>query len=34
VIGNELQRAFEDGVPLDEVISEIQKQADPLLQRK
>lgn len=34
VIGTQLQRAFEDGVPLDEVLSEIQKQADPLLQRR
>jgi multiple sugar transport system substrate-binding protein len=34
VIGTQLQRAFEDGVPLDEVLAEIQKQADPLLQRK
>jgi multiple sugar transport system substrate-binding protein len=32
VIGTQLQRAFEDGVPLDEVIAEIRKQADPLLQ--
>ena len=31
VIGNQLQRAFEDGVPLDQVLGEIQKQADPLL---
>ncbi|GAA1572839.1 sugar ABC transporter substrate-binding protein [Kribbella sancticallisti] len=31
VIGNQLQRAFEDGVPLDQVLAEIQKQADPLL---
>jgi len=34
VIGTQLQRAFEDGVPLDEVLAEIQKQADPLLQRQ
>ncbi|HEU5471353.1 MAG TPA: sugar ABC transporter substrate-binding protein [Actinophytocola sp.] len=34
VIDTQLQRAFEDGVPLDEVIAEIQKQADPLLQRR
>lgn len=34
VIGTQLQRAFEDGVPLDEVLAEIQKQADPLLQRR
>ncbi len=33
VIGTQLERAFSDGVPLDEVIAEIQKQADPLLQR-
>jgi multiple sugar transport system substrate-binding protein len=33
VIGTQLQRAFEDGVPLDEVLAEIRKQADPLLQR-
>ena len=32
VIGTQLQRAFEDGVPLDEVIAEIRAQADPLLQ--
>lgn len=31
VIGTQLQRAFEDGVPLDEVLAEIRKQADPLL---
>ncbi|WBQ08515.1 ABC transporter substrate-binding protein [Kribbella sp. CA-293567] len=31
VIGNQLQRAFEDGVPLDQVLTEIRKQADPLL---
>lgn len=31
VIGNQLQRAFEDGVPLDQVLAEIRKQADPLL---
>ncbi|MGH3861655.1 ABC transporter substrate-binding protein [Actinokineospora sp.] len=34
VIGTQLQRAFEDAVPLDEVLAEIQKQADPLLQRR
>jgi multiple sugar transport system substrate-binding protein len=34
VIGTQLQRAFEDGVPLDEVLAEIRKQADPLLQRR
>lgn len=33
VIGTQLQRAFEDGVPLDEVLAEIQAQADPLLRR-
>lgn len=32
VIGTQLQRAFEDGVPLDEVLTEIREQADPLLQ--
>lgn len=31
VIGTQLQRAFEDGVPLDEVLTEIRRQADPLL---
>jgi multiple sugar transport system substrate-binding protein len=31
VIGTQLERAFEDGVPLDEVLAEIQAQADPLL---
>lgn len=31
IMGTQLQRAFEDGVPLDEVISEIRSQADPLL---
>lgn len=34
VIGTQLQRAFEDGVPLDEVLEEIRNQADPLLQRQ
>jgi multiple sugar transport system substrate-binding protein len=34
VIGTQLQRAFEDGVPLDEVLAEIRKQADPLLRRR
>jgi multiple sugar transport system substrate-binding protein len=34
VIGTQLQRAFEDDVPLDEVLAEIQKQADPLLRRQ
>ena len=33
VIGTQLERAFLDGVPLDEVLAEIQKQADPLLSR-
>lgn len=33
VIGTQLQRAFEDGVPLDEVLAEIREQADPLLSR-
>lgn len=32
VIGTQLQRAFEDGVPLDDVLTEIREQADPLLQ--
>ncbi|WP_433003070.1 ABC transporter substrate-binding protein [Kribbella sp. CA-294648] len=31
VIGNQLERAFSDGVPLDQVLGEIRKQADPLL---
>ncbi|MGH3756862.1 ABC transporter substrate-binding protein [Actinophytocola sp.] len=31
VIGTQLERAFADGVPLDEVLAEIQEQADPLL---
>jgi multiple sugar transport system substrate-binding protein len=31
VIGNQLERAFSDGVPLDQVLAEIRKQADPLL---
>ena len=34
VIGTQLERAFEDGVPLDEVLVDIQEQADPLLQRR
>ena len=34
VIGTQLQRAFEDGVPLDEVLAEIAKQADPLLRQR
>jgi len=33
VIGTQLQRAFEDGVPLDEILAEVRKQADPLLRR-
>jgi multiple sugar transport system substrate-binding protein len=33
VVGTELRRAFEDGVPLDEVIAAIREQADPLLSR-
>ncbi|MFW5474685.1 ABC transporter substrate-binding protein [Knoellia sp. CPCC 206450] len=33
VVGTQLQRAFEDGVPLDEVLAEIRRQADPLLQK-
>jgi multiple sugar transport system substrate-binding protein len=33
VIGTQLQRAFSDGVPLDEVLAEIRNQADPLLRR-
>lgn len=31
IVGTQLQRAFEDGVPLDEVLDEIRAQADPLL---
>lgn len=34
IMGTQLQRAFEDGVPLDEVIAAIQKQVDPLLQNR
>ncbi|ADB32273.1 extracellular solute-binding protein family 1 [Kribbella flavida DSM 17836] len=34
VIGNQLQRAFLDGVPLDEVLAAIRAQADPLLRRR
>jgi multiple sugar transport system substrate-binding protein len=34
VIGTQLQRAFEDGVPLDEALAEIREQADPLLRRR
>lgn len=34
IIGTQLQRAFEDGVPLDEVLAEIRGQADPLLSRR
>ena len=34
VIGTQLQRAFEDGVPLDEVLAAIREQADPLLRRR
>ena len=33
VIGTQLERAFTDGVPLDEVLAEIQARADPLLGR-
>ena len=33
VIGTQLQRAFEDGVPLDEALAAIRAQADPLLRR-
>ena len=33
VIGTQLERAFLDGVPLDEVLAEIREQADPLLTR-
>lgn len=33
VIGTQLERAFTDGVPLAEVLAEIQAQADPLLGR-
>ena len=31
IVGTQLQRAFEDGVPLDQVLDEIRAQADPLL---
>ncbi|GGS30482.1 ABC transporter substrate-binding protein [Actinokineospora fastidiosa] len=34
VIGTQLERAFHDGVPLEEVLAEIQRQADPLLRRR
>lgn len=34
VMGTQLQRAFEDGVALDQVLAEIRKQADPLLRRR
>ncbi|HEV2782713.1 MAG TPA: sugar ABC transporter substrate-binding protein [Actinophytocola sp.] len=34
VMGTQLERAFADGVPLDEVLAEIRKQADPLLRRR
>lgn len=34
VLGTQLRRAFEDGVPLDEVLAEIRQQVDPLLQRR
>lgn len=34
VIGTQLQRAFEDGAPLDEVLAEIRRQADPLLAQR
>lgn len=34
VIGTQLERAFADGVPLDEVLAEIRGQADPLLRRR
>ncbi|MGW5049509.1 ABC transporter substrate-binding protein [Actinokineospora sp. NPDC004072] len=34
VIGDQLERAFTEGVPLDEVLAEIQAQADPLLGRR
>ncbi|MGL5909520.1 MAG: ABC transporter substrate-binding protein [Phycicoccus sp.] len=34
VVGTQLQRAFQDGVPLDEVLAEIRRQADPLLRRR
>ncbi len=34
VIGTQLQRAFEDGVPLDEVLAEVRAQADPLLAQR
>lgn len=31
IMGTQLQRAFEDGVPLDDVLADIQEQVDPLL---
>lgn len=34
VIGTQLERAFADGVPLDEVLAAIREQADPLLSRR
>ncbi|HEY0640119.1 MAG TPA: sugar ABC transporter substrate-binding protein [Pseudonocardiaceae bacterium] len=34
VIGTQLRRAFEDGVPLDEVLAAVREQADPLLRRR
>lgn len=34
IIGTQLQRAFEDGVPLDDALAVIREQADPLLQRR
>ncbi|MGX7826155.1 ABC transporter substrate-binding protein [Actinokineospora sp. 24-640] len=34
IIGTQLRRAFEDGVPLDDALAEIREQADPLLQRR
>jgi multiple sugar transport system substrate-binding protein len=33
VIGTQLERAFSDRVPLDEVLAEIRARADPLLRR-
>jgi multiple sugar transport system substrate-binding protein len=34
VIGTQLERAFLEGVPLDEVLAEISRQADPLLRKR
>jgi multiple sugar transport system substrate-binding protein len=34
IIGTQLERAFADGVPLEEALAEIRRQADPLLARR